>query len=38
MWLHSLEDPEGEGTFYFEKGDTKKYNYVNLSGGEKASF
>ena len=36
--LHSLEDPEGEGTFYFEKGDTQKYNYVNLSGGEKAAF
>lgn len=36
--LHSLEDPEGEGTFYFEKGDAKKYNYVNLSGGEKAAF
>ena len=36
--LHSLEDPEGEGTFYFEKGDAKKYNYVNLSGGEKAVF
>ena len=36
--LHSLEDSEGEGTFYFEKGDAKKYNYVNLSGGEKAAF
>ena len=36
--LHSLEDPEGEGTFYFEKGDAKKYNYINLSGGEKAAF
>ena len=36
--LYSLEDPEGEGTFYFEKGDAKKYNYVNLSGGEKAAF
>ena len=21
LWLHSLEDPEGGGTFYFEKGD-----------------
>ena len=38
LYLHSLEDPEGEGTFYFEKGDAKKYNYVNLSGGEKAAF
>jgi hypothetical protein len=38
--LHSLEDPEvqGRGTFYFEKGAAKKYNYVNLSGGEKAAF
>ena len=38
LHLHSLEDPEGEGTFYFEKGEAKKYNYVNLSGGEKAAF
>ncbi len=36
--LHSLEDSEGKGTFYFEKGTAKKYNYVNLSGGEKAAF
>ena len=36
--LHSLEDPEGGGTFYFEKGVAQKYNYVNLSGGEKAAF
>ena len=38
LHLHSLEDLEGEGTFYFEKGDAKKYNFVNLSGGEKAAF
>ena len=36
--LHSLDDSEGQGTFYFEKGEAKKYNYVNLSGGEKAAF
>lgn len=36
--LHSLEDSEGKGTFYFEKGAAKKYDYVNLSGGEKAAF
>ena len=36
--LHSLDDSEGQGTFYFEKGKAKKYNYVNLSGGEKAAF
>ena len=36
--LHSLDDPEGKGTFYFKKGTAKKYNYVNLSGGEKAAF
>ena len=38
LQLHSLEDSEGKGTFYFEKGDAKRYNYVNLSGGEKAAF
>ena len=38
LQLHSLEDPEGKGTFYFEKGVAKKYNFVNLSGGEKAAF
>ena len=36
--LHSLDDSEGQGTFYFEKGEAKRYNYVNLSGGEKAAF
>ena len=36
--LHSLDDSEGQGTFYFEKGEAKQYNYVNLSGGEKAAF
>ena len=29
---------KARGTFYFEKGKAKKYNYVNLSGGEKAAF
>ena len=38
LQLHSLEDPEGKSTFYFEKGEAKKYNYVNLSGGEKGAF
>ena len=38
LQLHSLDDAEGRGTFYFEKGKAKKYNYVNLSGGEKAAF
>ena len=38
LCLHSLQDPEGRGTFYFEKGTAKKYNFVNLSGGEKAAF
>ncbi len=38
LQLHSLEDSEGKGTFYFEKGAAKKYDYVNLSGGEKAAF
>ena len=36
--LHSLDDSEGQSTFYFEKGEAKRYNYVNLSGGEKAAF
>ncbi len=35
--IHS-KTPEGRGTFYFEKGTAKKYNFVNLSGGEKAAF
>ena len=30
--------PKDRSTFYFEKGKAKKYNYVNLSGGEKAAF
>jgi len=38
LHLHSLQDPQGKGTFYFEKGAAKKYNFVNLSGGEKAAF
>lgn len=38
--LHFLENPNAKdtSTFYFEKGAAKKYNYVNLSGGEKAAF
>jgi len=31
-------DPMLEGTFYFEKGESKNWKYKNLSGGEKAAF
>lgn len=37
--LNSLGSPlEGNSTFRFDKGDAKKFNYENLSGGEKAAF
>lgn len=31
-------DELGEGTFRFTKGDAKDFQYLNLSGGEKAAF
>jgi len=36
--LESIGDPMEQGSFYFEKGTSKKYPYKNLSGGEKAAF
>ncbi len=37
--LNGLKNPlEGEGTFRFDKGDSKGFIYQNLSGGEKAAF
>jgi predicted ATPase len=36
--LNSLGNPLIEGTFKFDKGDSKAFFYKNLSGGEKAAF
>ena len=36
--LNNISNPLGEGTFTFEKGVVKSYQYKNLSGGEKAAF
>lgn len=33
-----LGNPLSEGTFKFEKGNSKNFDYKNLSGGEKAAF
>lgn len=36
--LNSLGNPLTEGTFRFDKGESKGFLYKNLSGGEKAAF
>jgi predicted ATPase len=36
--LTGVGDPLAEGSFYFDKGDSKDFHYKNLSGGEKAAF
>jgi hypothetical protein len=36
--LNSLGNPLANGTFKFDKGDSKAFLYKNLSGGEKAAF
>jgi len=36
--LNSLGNPLSEGTFRFDKGESKAFLYKNLSGGEKAAF
>ncbi|MGE3988702.1 AAA family ATPase [Pseudorhodoplanes sp.] len=36
--LNSLGNPLAKGTFRFDKGATKGFEYKNLSGGEKAAF
>lgn len=36
--LQGVGNPFVNGTFLFEKGESRGYKYVNLSGGEKAAF
>jgi len=36
--LNTLGNPLTEGTFQFDKGATKGFSYMNLSGGEKSAF
>jgi hypothetical protein len=36
--LNSLGNPLSAGTFRFDKGESKSFQYKNLSGGEKAAF
>jgi predicted ATPase len=36
--LNSMGNPLVDGTFKFDKGDSKRFLYKNLSGGEKAAF
>lgn len=36
--LSGTGDPLGQGSFYFEKGESRDFHYKNLSGGEKAAF
>ncbi len=36
--LNGLGNPLSEGTFRFDKGTSKSFRYLNLSGGEKAAF
>jgi predicted ATPase len=36
--LQGVGNPFVNGTFLFEKGESQGYQYVNLSGGEKAAF
>lgn len=38
LMLSGLGNPLSEGTFYFDKGISKDFPYMNLSGGEKAAF
>lgn len=36
--LSSIGDPLSNGSFYFEKGNSKDFHYKNLSAGEKSVF
>jgi hypothetical protein len=36
--LNSLGNPLDDGTFRFDKGASTRFEYMNLSGGEKAAF
>ena len=38
LLLNTLGNPLRDGTFRFDKGDSKKFPYQNLSAGEKAAF
>lgn len=38
LMLEGPGNPMEHGTFFFTKGDSKNFKYLNLSGGEKASF
>lgn len=38
LHLNDLGDPLEDGTFFFDKGMSKNFDYSNLSGGEKAAF
>ena len=38
LQLLDIGDPLEDGTFYFKKGAIEKYNYKNLSDGEKSAF
>jgi AAA domain, putative AbiEii toxin, Type IV TA system len=38
LTLNDFGDPLEDGTFFFDKGTSKRFPYQNLSGGEKAAF
>lgn len=38
LMLEGPGDPLAHGTFFFTKGASKNFKYLNLSGGEKAAF
>lgn len=38
LTLSSIGDPLSNGSFYFEKGNSKNFHYKNLSAGEKSAF
>ena len=38
LHLEGIGDPLENGTFEFTKGNVKNFNFMNLSGGEKAAF
>ena len=38
LTLSSIGDPLSNGSFYFEKGNSKDFHYKNLSAGEKSAF
>jgi len=38
LFMNGLGNPLTEGTFKFDKGESKAFQYQNLSGGEKGAF